>query len=93
MTNMKMLLTEVDELREENTKLRNEVGDFQQEIRALRKQVIKLEAENKALREQLPAKQRAKAREFFRKIDEIEKSGGIENFLADGGEIPIVSKL
>ena len=67
MTNMKMLLTEVDELREENTKLRNEVGDFQQEIRALRKQVIKLEAENKALREQLPAKQRAKAREFLEK--------------------------
>lgn len=92
MTEMQMLLTELNELREENTKLRNEVGDFQEEIRALRKQVIKLKTTNKGLRKQIST-ENTRAREFFRKMDEIEKNGGVEKFLSAGGEIPIISKL
>lgn len=93
MTNMKKLLTELNELREENTNLRNEVGDLQEEIRVLRNRIIKLTGQNKGLRAQMRARENTKAREFFNKINEIEKKGGMEKFLSEGGEIPKITEI
>ena len=51
MTHMKMLLTEVDELREENRRLRNDKGDLEERLNAVLKENEKLKAECNAVRE------------------------------------------
>lgn len=42
MTDMQRMLKKLDELSEENTRLRNQIGDFKEEIRLLKKKIIKL---------------------------------------------------
>ena len=51
MTHMKMILTEVDELREENRRLRNDKGDLEERLNAVLKENEKLKAECNAVRE------------------------------------------
>ncbi len=48
MTDMQRLLTELDELREENRRLRNEKGDVEEQLNAVLKENKKLKAERDA---------------------------------------------
>lgn len=48
---MKILLTEIDELREENRRLRNDKGDLEEKLNAVLKENKKLKAERDVARE------------------------------------------
>ena len=73
MIDMQMLLTELDEFREENSNLKNEIGDLQEEIRKLKMRVLRAESINKGLRLHMREREK-KAREIFTKINESEKN-------------------
>ena len=63
MTDMQMLLTELNELREENSNMKNEIGDLQEKIIKLKMRVRKAKSENKGLR--LHMREREKKQEKF----------------------------